>query len=87
MSGMRFGEPTASSTSLPALTCGIAEPVELKVMSTSPESSAASASPVPLNGTCSMSTPARSLKSSPAMCCALPTPEDANVSLPGFFFA
>jgi hypothetical protein len=33
-----------------------------------------------------MSTPARSLKSSPAMCWMLPTPEEAKESLPGFFF-
>ena len=56
-------------------------------MSTSPERSAAIASPVPLKGTCSRSHFARSLKSSAAMCWMLPTPEEANVSLPGFALA
>ncbi len=85
--GRRFGEHTARSLSFPPFTCGIAEPVELKVRSTSPEISAASASPVPLKGTCIMSTPAWSLKASAAMCWMLPTPDEAKVSLPGFALA
>ena len=82
-----MGEHTASSFNLPALICGIADPVELNVMSTSPEISAASASPVPLKGTCSMSTPACSLNASPAMCWMLPTPDEAKVSFAGFALA
>ena len=45
------------------------------------------AGPPPLNGTCSKSTPAMSLNSSPPRCMKLPTPAEAYGTPPGFSLA
>ena len=52
-----------------------------------PPTTSIMAGPPPLNGTCSMSTPASSLNSSPPRCWKLPTPAEAYCSSPGFCLA
>ncbi|MNT62791.1 hypothetical protein D3C72_2005480 [compost metagenome] len=83
----RDGLVMANTLTLPASACGMPVATMSKNRSTSPLISAGRAWVAPLNGTCRMSMPARSLNSSPARCDEVPGPNVAKVSLPGFCLA
>ena len=59
--------------------CWIVAGIESKFMSTWPDITSITACPLPLYGTCTSSIPAIDRKSSAAMCCRLPAPDDAYV--------
>src|SRR4051794_39428472 len=76
---------TASGRSLPSLTSGIAGGSDVNVIGVWPATADWIAGPAPLNGTCTRSSPAKSLNNSPERCGVVPVPADAKVYLPGFF--
>ena len=61
----------------PASICGTKSGTPLNIISTWPPMVSVSAGELPLYGTCTMFTPAISLKSSPAIWFELPRPDDA----------
>ena len=73
--GERSSEPTASIFNLPARPWGNATGRFSNVSWTSPAMSPVVAIALPLNGTCTMSTPVRSLNCSPAIWPVAPAPE------------
>jgi hypothetical protein len=74
--GERLAVVTAIPRSLPCLTNSTAEGMVAKQTETSPPTSAIMDGPPPLYGTCTIFTPARLLKYSPARCAAEPAPEE-----------
>src|SRR6187551_2965788 len=86
-SAERVALATASGRNLPALICDIADDVVSNIICTSPERMSTCAWLLPLYGTCVVLMPAARSNASPAMCCVLPTPDDAYLISPGFAFA
>src|SRR6185437_8932278 len=78
---------TASARSFPAFTWLTALARLSNISCVSPASSACIAGAAPLYGTCTMSTPASTLNSSPARWPALPMLPEPNDNLPGCAFA
>jgi len=78
---------TASARSVPALMYPIAAGVDSNVTCTCPPIRLVSEGPAPRYGTCTMSTPAIILNSSPAMWGPVPVPGDAMLSLRGLALA
>src|SRR5215470_1732337 len=74
---------TASARNLPALICGTAGVRALNPIWVWPATTAATAGPPPLNGTCTMSSPSDRRNCSPARCGGAPVPPEAKVYLPG----
>ena len=70
---------------MPPLICGV--DTAGAAISESSRPPMRSVNALPLKGTCSISIPAVSLKSSPERCCVVRTPGVANVSLPGLALA
>src|SRR5262249_31990614 len=73
--------------SLPALMCSIDSGTGLKITCTWPPSRSVIAGAPPRDGTCTKSTPAIILNSSPERCCGVPLPADAILILPGLALA
>src|SRR5215471_14844245 len=69
----RLAPPVPSARSLPDLMCGVVCTSEENITLVWPPITSIIAGPPPLNGTCSRSTPASSLNSSPPRCWKLPT--------------
>ncbi|MOA34344.1 hypothetical protein D3C78_1557130 [compost metagenome] len=82
--GERRSPVTAMAFSLPACTCGNDVEMLSNISDTSPPSRATTAGPLPLYGTCIMSTPVWLLNISAARWLVLPLPADAKLSLPGW---
>ena len=83
----RVAVVTASARSLPALMYSIEEDMGANMTCTCPPSRSVSAGAAPRYGTCTMSTPAIILNSSPATWGAVPLPAEAMLSLPGLALA
>ena len=86
-SAERVAVVTASARTLPPLMCGIDAAVVSNMSCTWPPIRSVIAPAAPRYGTCTMSTPAVSLNSSPAMWMPVPTPAEAKFSLPGLALA
>ena len=84
---MRARLVTASARSRPACTSGSTEGGVANESCVSPASTDCTAGAPPLYGTCTISTPARRWNSTAARCGAEPLPDEAKLSLFGFFFA
>ncbi|MNT27101.1 hypothetical protein D3C72_1627170 [compost metagenome] len=85
--GERVALVTASARRRPAFTCG-SEPGRLSNIScTWLASRSAIAGPLPLYGTCTISTPAIDLNSSPDRWLVVPLPAEPMFSLPGLALA
>lgn len=83
-SGERLGEVTASARSLPAAINGAALDAVTMPSGTCPAVTSVKAGPQPLYGTCCKAAPVARASISPARCCGVPLPQDANGSgLPG----
>jgi hypothetical protein len=76
-SGVRLRLVTARARSLPACTSGRTEGGVANESCVSPASTDCTAGAPPLNGTCTMSIPARRTNSTAARCGAEPLPEEA----------
>src|SRR5262249_35028793 len=83
MEGERRAVVTAMPRSLPFLPYETAEGMVAKHADTSPPTSAIIDGPPPLYGTCTIFTPVRLLKYSPARCAADPLPDEEYASCPG----
>src|SRR5207237_10507704 len=86
-SGVRLRLVTASAFKRPACTSGSTEGGVANESCVSPASTDCTAGAPPLYGTWTISTPARRWKSTAASCGTEPLPEEAKLSLLGFFFA
>src|SRR5215831_3463422 len=80
---VRLRLATASARTWPSLICGTTDEAVANIICTCPAITSCSAGAAPLYGTCTMSTLASALNSSPARCAARPWPEEAKLSLPG----
>jgi hypothetical protein len=74
---------TANGRNLPALMCSMEADALSNMICTCPPTRSERAGPAPRYGTCCILTPAIIVKSSPEMCCDVPLPADAKLSLPG----
>ena len=83
----RCASSMASSLSLPVRACTSTFDKVRMPIGTWPPSRSLIACPPPLYPMCCRSMPAILLRCNPPKCCAVPTPEVPNDSLPGFFFA
>src|SRR5262249_34006507 len=83
----RVAVVTASARSLLALIYSIDETVPGNMTCTCPASKSVSAGPPLRWGTCTMSTPAITLNSSPVRCVPVPMPADTILSFPGLLLA
>src|SRR5512136_496939 len=84
---MRPRAPTPSARSVPDLMYGTVWATDGNVTLVWPPTTLSIDGPPPRNGTCTMSTPAISLNSSPPRCWNVPIPADAYSRSPGFALA
>src|SRR5919201_6476347 len=85
--GSRFAPVVASAISLPDLICGSDEGMLSNIMLVWPASRSVTAGALPLYGMCTMSVFVRNVNMAPDMWMLVPLPLEAQVHLPGSFFA